>query len=109
MNRCFLCLKEEESIDCIPFLVTEQLFYGIFCSPFLVCLGAPLFQLEGRFLDGKVFLRAKKGKRHGLLLYAFSGLFRRKETAGHLKMRGGRFKGSNSLYFVIFGRGASCM
>ena len=41
-----------------------------------------------------VFLWVRKGKRHeGLLLYAFSGLFGRKEIVGPLTMRGGRFKG----------------
>ena len=41
--------------------------------------------------------------------YAFSGLFGRKEIVGCLKMRGGWFKGSNSLSFVIFGCGANCI
>ena len=38
-NRCFLCLKEEESWITFYFIVLKQEFYGIFCSPFLVCRG----------------------------------------------------------------------
>ena len=55
------------------------------------------------------FLWVRKRKRHDeLLLYAFFGLFGKKEIVGHLIMSGGQFKGSNSPSFVIFTCGASC-
>ena len=48
----------------------------------------------------------RKGRKCGFQLpCAFFGLFGRKETVEHLKMKSNRFMGVNRFYFVIYGRG----
>ena len=106
-NKCFLCLKEEESVDHIIFhcVRTRVLCHFLF-SLFGVSWLLPSLVREALLRWHGFFVGTRRGR---LLLYAFFGLFRRKEiVVGHLTMRGGWFKGWNSPLFVIFGLGVSC-
>ena len=91
-------------------MLTQRL-YDFYCFPYLAYLRCfPLWPKKHYCDDMTLSWVKKNGKKSGeFLLYVYFRQFGRKEMVNHWKIKSILFKGRNTLFFVLYGIGLSCL